>query len=114
MWDARETQSKCGYSKISVSLNTVAFIVFQVQCTKPDCRKWRQLTKEIQLTASLAATYRCGMKFNNIKVNGEIKESQPANHKRYFKFVSVMITLCLCLQSEGPDQCSQPEDLVSW
>lgn len=40
----------------------------QVQCTKPECRKWRQLTKEIQLTASLAATYRCGMKFNNIKV----------------------------------------------
>ncbi|XP_008291113.1 lysine-specific histone demethylase 1B [Stegastes partitus] len=53
---------------------------FWVQCTKPDCRKWRQLTKEIQLTASLAASYRCGMKFNNIK-------------------------------SEGPDQCSQPEDL---
>ncbi|KAK5602237.1 Lysine-specific histone demethylase 1B [Crenichthys baileyi] len=53
---------------------------FWVQCTKPDCRKWRQLTKEIQLTASLAATYRCGMKVNNIK-------------------------------SEGPDQCSQPEDL---
>uniref|UniRef100_A0A3Q1EZ62 [histone-H3]-N(6),N(6)-dimethyl-L-lysine(4) FAD-dependent demethylase n=1 Tax=Acanthochromis polyacanthus TaxID=80966 RepID=A0A3Q1EZ62_9TELE len=41
---------------------------FWVQCTKPDCRKWRQLTKEIQLTASLAASYRCGMKFNNIKV----------------------------------------------
>lgn len=41
----------------------------QVQCTKPECRKWRQLTKEIQLTASLAATYRCGMKFNNIKVD---------------------------------------------
>uniref|UniRef100_A0A672IRF9 CW-type domain-containing protein n=1 Tax=Salarias fasciatus TaxID=181472 RepID=A0A672IRF9_SALFA len=53
---------------------------FWVQCTKPDCRKWRQLTKEIQLTASLAATYRCGMKVNNIK-------------------------------TEGPDQCSQPEDL---
>uniref|UniRef100_A0A8C5E9H5 [histone-H3]-N(6),N(6)-dimethyl-L-lysine(4) FAD-dependent demethylase n=1 Tax=Gouania willdenowi TaxID=441366 RepID=A0A8C5E9H5_GOUWI len=53
---------------------------YWVQCTKPDCRKWRQLTKEIQLTASLAATYRCGMKFNNIK-------------------------------TEGPDHCSQPEDL---
>uniref|UniRef100_A0A3B5PW19 Lysine demethylase 1B n=1 Tax=Xiphophorus maculatus TaxID=8083 RepID=A0A3B5PW19_XIPMA len=53
---------------------------FWVQCTKPDCRKWRQLTKEIQLTASLAAAYRCGMKVNNIKI-------------------------------EGPDQCSQPEDL---
>uniref|UniRef100_A0A3P8VET1 [histone-H3]-N(6),N(6)-dimethyl-L-lysine(4) FAD-dependent demethylase n=1 Tax=Cynoglossus semilaevis TaxID=244447 RepID=A0A3P8VET1_CYNSE len=55
---------------------------FWVQCTKPECRKWRQLTKEIQLTASLAATYRCGMKFNNIKV-----------------------------KIEGPDHCSQPEDL---
>uniref|UniRef100_A0AAR2LAQ8 [histone-H3]-N(6),N(6)-dimethyl-L-lysine(4) FAD-dependent demethylase n=1 Tax=Pygocentrus nattereri TaxID=42514 RepID=A0AAR2LAQ8_PYGNA len=53
---------------------------YWVQCTRPDCGKWRQLTKEIQLTASLAATYRCGMKLNNIK-------------------------------SEGPDQCSQPEDM---
>uniref|UniRef100_A0A3Q3WJ00 [histone-H3]-N(6),N(6)-dimethyl-L-lysine(4) FAD-dependent demethylase n=1 Tax=Mola mola TaxID=94237 RepID=A0A3Q3WJ00_MOLML len=53
---------------------------FWVQCIKPECRKWRQLTKEIQLTVSLAANYRCGMKFNNIK-------------------------------SEGPDQCSQPEDM---
>uniref|UniRef100_A0A8C7Y4U1 [histone-H3]-N(6),N(6)-dimethyl-L-lysine(4) FAD-dependent demethylase n=1 Tax=Oryzias sinensis TaxID=183150 RepID=A0A8C7Y4U1_9TELE len=53
---------------------------FWVQCTKPDCRKWRQLTKEAQLTPALAETYRCGMKYNNIK-------------------------------SEGPDQCSQPEDL---
>ncbi|KAF7702392.1 lysine-specific histone demethylase 1B isoform X1 [Silurus meridionalis] len=53
---------------------------YWVQCTKPDCGKWRQLTKDIQLTASLAATYRCGMKLNNVK-------------------------------NEGPDQCSQPEDL---
>lgn len=53
---------------------------YWVRCTKPDCGKWRQLTKEIQLTAFLAATYRCGMKFNNIK-------------------------------TEGPDQCSLPEDL---
>uniref|UniRef100_A0A3Q3D6Z0 Lysine demethylase 1B n=1 Tax=Hippocampus comes TaxID=109280 RepID=A0A3Q3D6Z0_HIPCM len=44
---------------------------YWVQCTKPDCRKWRQLTKEIQLTPSLAATYRCGMKFNNVKVKPE-------------------------------------------
>ncbi|KAG8004905.1 Lysine-specific histone demethylase 1B, partial [Nibea albiflora] len=48
---------------------------FWVQCTKPDCRKWRQLTKEIQLTASLAATYRCGMKFNNIKRVAEVTDS---------------------------------------
>ncbi|KAK3526362.1 hypothetical protein QTP70_025155 [Hemibagrus guttatus] len=53
---------------------------YWVQCTKPDCGKWRQLTKDIQLTASLASTYRCGMKLNNIK-------------------------------NEGPDQCSQPEDM---
>uniref|UniRef100_A0A8B9HYZ2 Lysine demethylase 1B n=1 Tax=Astyanax mexicanus TaxID=7994 RepID=A0A8B9HYZ2_ASTMX len=53
---------------------------YWVQCTKPDCGKWRQLTKDIQLTASLAASYRCGMKLNNVK-------------------------------TEGPDQCSQPEDM---
>uniref|UniRef100_A0A669F8D0 Lysine demethylase 1B n=1 Tax=Oreochromis niloticus TaxID=8128 RepID=A0A669F8D0_ORENI len=50
---------------------------YWVQCTKPDCRKWRQLTKEIQLTASLAATYRCGMKFNNIKSEEPDQCSQP-------------------------------------
>ncbi|MEQ2218605.1 hypothetical protein XENOCAPTIV_005562 [Xenoophorus captivus] len=44
-------------------------------CTKPDCRKWRQLTKEIQLTASLAATYRCGLKVNNIKRVAEVSDS---------------------------------------
>ncbi|XP_066572012.1 lysine-specific histone demethylase 2 isoform X1 [Amia ocellicauda] len=53
---------------------------YWVQCIKPGCGKWRQLTKDIQLTSSLAATYRCGMKTNNVK-------------------------------SEGPDQCSQPEDM---
>uniref|UniRef100_W5MFG8 [histone-H3]-N(6),N(6)-dimethyl-L-lysine(4) FAD-dependent demethylase n=3 Tax=Lepisosteus oculatus TaxID=7918 RepID=W5MFG8_LEPOC len=53
---------------------------YWVQCTRPDCGKWRQLTKEIQLTSTLAMTYRCGMKFNNVK-------------------------------NEGPDQCTQPEDM---
>uniref|UniRef100_A0A6Q2Y355 CW-type domain-containing protein n=1 Tax=Esox lucius TaxID=8010 RepID=A0A6Q2Y355_ESOLU len=43
---------------------------YWVQCTKSDCGKWRQLTKDIQLTASLASTYRCGMKFNNVKTEG--------------------------------------------
>ncbi|XP_045151689.1 lysine-specific histone demethylase 1B [Echinops telfairi] len=37
---------------------------YWVQCTKPECRKWRQLTKEIQLTSHIARTYRCGMKPN--------------------------------------------------
>ncbi|XP_006860854.1 PREDICTED: lysine-specific histone demethylase 1B [Chrysochloris asiatica] len=37
---------------------------YWVQCTKPECRKWRQLTKEIQLTPHIAKTYRCGMKPN--------------------------------------------------
>ncbi|XP_063488300.1 lysine-specific histone demethylase 2 isoform X11 [Symphalangus syndactylus] len=37
---------------------------YWVQCTKPECRKWRQLTKEIQLTPQIAKTYRCGMKPN--------------------------------------------------
>uniref|UniRef100_A0A3Q4HN13 [histone-H3]-N(6),N(6)-dimethyl-L-lysine(4) FAD-dependent demethylase n=1 Tax=Neolamprologus brichardi TaxID=32507 RepID=A0A3Q4HN13_NEOBR len=50
---------------------------YWAQCTKPDCRKWRQLTKEIQLTASLAAAYRCGMKFNNIKSEEPDQCSQP-------------------------------------
>uniref|UniRef100_A0A8C5A4B4 Lysine demethylase 1B n=1 Tax=Gadus morhua TaxID=8049 RepID=A0A8C5A4B4_GADMO len=33
---------------------------FWVQCTKPACRKWRQLTKEIALTPTMAMSYRCG------------------------------------------------------
>uniref|UniRef100_A0AAY4BVT7 CW-type domain-containing protein n=1 Tax=Denticeps clupeoides TaxID=299321 RepID=A0AAY4BVT7_9TELE len=40
---------------------------YWVQCTKPECGKWRQLNKDIQLTASLAASYRCGMKLNSVK-----------------------------------------------
>ncbi|CAJ0948172.1 unnamed protein product [Ranitomeya imitator] len=39
---------------------------YWVQCTKPECGKWRQLTKEIQLTMQMAKTYRCGMKLNNV------------------------------------------------
>ncbi|XP_073534930.1 lysine-specific histone demethylase 2 isoform X1 [Phyllobates terribilis] len=54
---------------------------YWVQCTKPECGKWRQLTKEIQLTLQMAKTYRCGMKLNNV------------------------------LKAEGSDHCSMPEDL---
>uniref|UniRef100_K7G358 [histone-H3]-N(6),N(6)-dimethyl-L-lysine(4) FAD-dependent demethylase n=1 Tax=Pelodiscus sinensis TaxID=13735 RepID=K7G358_PELSI len=54
---------------------------YWVQCTKPECGKWRQLTKEIQLTSQIAKTYRCGMKLNN------------------------------SAKIEGSDQCSMPEDL---
>ncbi|KAG9479201.1 hypothetical protein GDO78_012724 [Eleutherodactylus coqui] len=54
---------------------------YWVQCTKPECGKWRQLTKEIQLTMQMAKTYRCGMKLNNV------------------------------LKAEGSDHCSLPEDL---
>nr|XP_009937713.1 PREDICTED: lysine-specific histone demethylase 1B isoform X2 [Opisthocomus hoazin] len=54
---------------------------YWVQCTKPDCGKWRQLTKEIQLTPQIAKTYRCGMKLNS------------------------------STKTEGSDQCSMPEDL---
>lgn len=35
---------------------------YWVQCTKPECGKWRQLTKEIHLTIQMAKTYKCGMK----------------------------------------------------
>uniref|UniRef100_A0A5F8HDS1 Lysine demethylase 1B n=1 Tax=Monodelphis domestica TaxID=13616 RepID=A0A5F8HDS1_MONDO len=54
---------------------------YWVQCTKPDCGKWRQLTKEIQLTSQMAQAYRCGTKPN------------------------------ATVKTEGSDQCSQPEDL---
>ncbi|XP_029446598.1 lysine-specific histone demethylase 1B [Rhinatrema bivittatum] len=54
---------------------------YWVQCTKSECGKWRQLTKEIQLTPQMAKTYRCG-----VKPNSSVK-------------------------SEGPDQCSLPEDM---
>ncbi|XP_053571814.1 lysine-specific histone demethylase 2 [Bombina bombina] len=54
---------------------------YWVQCTKPECGKWRQLTKEIQLTPQMARTYRCGMKPNNV------------------------------IKVEGLDPCSIPEDL---
>ncbi|XP_053323020.1 lysine-specific histone demethylase 2 [Spea bombifrons] len=54
---------------------------YWVQCTKPECGKWRQLTKEIQLTTQMAKMYRCGMKLNN------------------------------SVKMEGTDQCSMPEDL---
>nr|XP_055118729.1 lysine-specific histone demethylase 2 isoform X4 [Symphalangus syndactylus] len=54
---------------------------YWVQCTKPECRKWRQLTKEIQLTPQIAKTYRCGMKPNT------------------------------AIKPETSDHCSLPEDL---
>ncbi|XP_034285126.1 lysine-specific histone demethylase 2 isoform X2 [Pantherophis guttatus] len=54
---------------------------YWVQCTKAECGKWRQLTKEIQLTSQIAKAYRCGMKLNN------------------------------SAKVEGSDQCAMPEDL---
>uniref|UniRef100_A0A8C0N828 Lysine demethylase 1B n=2 Tax=Canis lupus familiaris TaxID=9615 RepID=A0A8C0N828_CANLF len=54
---------------------------YWVQCTKPECRKWRQLTKEIHLTPHIARTYRCGMKSNTT------------------------------VKPETSDHCSLPEDL---
>ncbi|XP_034841635.1 lysine-specific histone demethylase 1B isoform X3 [Mirounga leonina] len=54
---------------------------YWVQCTKPECRKWRQLTKEIHLTPQIARTYRCGMKLNTT------------------------------IKPETSDHCSLPEDL---
>ncbi|ELV12072.1 Lysine-specific histone demethylase 1B [Tupaia chinensis] len=52
---------------------------YWVQCTKPECRKWRQLTKEIQLTPQTARTYRCGM-----KPNTAVKRvSEVSNHWWY-------------------------------
>ncbi|XP_067281511.1 lysine-specific histone demethylase 2 isoform X2 [Pseudorasbora parva] len=50
---------------------------YWVQCTKADCRKWRQLSKETQLTATLASSYRCGMKIHSVKIEGCDACSQP-------------------------------------
>ncbi|XP_072366351.1 lysine-specific histone demethylase 2 [Scyliorhinus torazame] len=37
-------------------------VPYWVQCTKQDCAKWRQLTRDIQMTTASAKIYRCGMK----------------------------------------------------
>ncbi|XP_078395405.1 lysine-specific histone demethylase 2 isoform X6 [Cetorhinus maximus] len=37
-------------------------VPYWVQCTKQDCAKWRQLTRDVQMTTASAKTYRCGMK----------------------------------------------------
>uniref|UniRef100_A0A8C2JPZ6 Lysine demethylase 1B n=1 Tax=Cyprinus carpio TaxID=7962 RepID=A0A8C2JPZ6_CYPCA len=58
---------------------------YWVQCTNADCRKWRQLSKETQLTAALASSYRCGMKLSSVTVS-----SAPLT---------------------GSDACAQPEDV---
>lgn len=66
--------------------------VSQVQCTNAnaDCGKWRQLSKETQLTAALASSYRCGMKLNSVKVS-----SAPL--MRSSRSVSRSLTpVCLC------------------
>uniref|UniRef100_A0A671MBB0 [histone-H3]-N(6),N(6)-dimethyl-L-lysine(4) FAD-dependent demethylase n=1 Tax=Sinocyclocheilus anshuiensis TaxID=1608454 RepID=A0A671MBB0_9TELE len=50
---------------------------YWVQCTKADCGKWRQLSKDTHLSATLASSYRCGMKLNSSKVEGSDACSQP-------------------------------------
>ncbi|XP_052388842.1 lysine-specific histone demethylase 2 [Carassius gibelio] len=50
---------------------------YWVQCTKADCGKWRQLSKDTHLSAALASSYRCGMKLNSVKVEGSDACSQP-------------------------------------
>uniref|UniRef100_A0A9J7X3V1 CW-type domain-containing protein n=1 Tax=Cyprinus carpio carpio TaxID=630221 RepID=A0A9J7X3V1_CYPCA len=50
---------------------------YWVQCTNADCRKWRQLSKETQLTAALASSYRCGMKLSSVTVEGSDACAQP-------------------------------------
>ncbi|XP_008566695.1 PREDICTED: lysine-specific histone demethylase 1B isoform X3 [Galeopterus variegatus] len=65
---------------------------YWVQCIKPECRKWRQLTKEIQLTPQIAKTYRCGMKPNtavkpetsdHCSLPEDLRVSEVANHWWY-------------------------------
>ncbi|XP_039520072.1 lysine-specific histone demethylase 1B isoform X1 [Pimephales promelas] len=50
---------------------------YWVQCSKADCGRWRQLSKESVLTAALASSYRCGMKNNSVKSEGSDACSQP-------------------------------------
>ncbi|KAK2508789.1 hypothetical protein MC885_021142, partial [Smutsia gigantea] len=60
---------------------------YWVQCTKPECRKWRQLTKEIQLTPQIAKTYRCGMKPNPAaKEKGKCLPSLEMFRQRFRQF----------------------------
>lgn len=74
----------------TVYANISFLLYFQVQCTKPECGKWRQLTKEIQLTSQIAKTYRCGMKLNNsTKV-----PSTPTNSANDL-YVYRQLTFCL-------------------
>uniref|UniRef100_A0A8C0QYL0 Lysine demethylase 1B n=1 Tax=Canis lupus dingo TaxID=286419 RepID=A0A8C0QYL0_CANLU len=65
---------------------------YWVQCTKPECRKWRQLTKEIHLTPHIARTYRCGMKSNttvkpetsdHCSLPEDLRVSEVSNHWWY-------------------------------
>uniref|UniRef100_A0A672LW59 Lysine demethylase 1B n=1 Tax=Sinocyclocheilus grahami TaxID=75366 RepID=A0A672LW59_SINGR len=50
---------------------------YWVQCTKADCGKWRQLSKDTHLSAALASSYCCGMKLSSSKVEGSDACSQP-------------------------------------
>lgn len=56
-------------SRLFSAVSRVSACVSQVQCTKADCGKWRQLSKETHLSAALASSYRCGMKLNSVKVS---------------------------------------------
>ncbi|XP_014681007.1 PREDICTED: lysine-specific histone demethylase 1B-like isoform X2 [Priapulus caudatus] len=42
---------------------------YWVQCTKPDCTKWRQLSREVEITVEFIQSYYCGKKINGKKEN---------------------------------------------
>ena len=46
------------------------FLPYWVRCTKPQCGKWRQLSRETDFTADLIANYVCGST-NKVNVTNE-------------------------------------------
>uniref|UniRef100_A0A4W3HST3 Lysine demethylase 1B n=1 Tax=Callorhinchus milii TaxID=7868 RepID=A0A4W3HST3_CALMI len=78
---------------------------YWVQCTKHDCGKWRQLTRDIQITAELAKTYRCGMKtYSTVKTESpdpcslsEDMEVLSAQKCAYHIIVRGLVRIC-CVQ----------------
>ncbi|XP_074003049.1 lysine-specific histone demethylase 2 isoform X4 [Numenius arquata] len=97
---------------------------YWVQCTKPDCGKWRQLTKEIQLTPQIAKTYRCGMKLNNstkealtpqkcihhIIVRGLVRIRCVREMERILYFMTRKGLINTGILSVSPDQCLLPKE----
>lgn len=47
---------------------TDCLVPYWVQCTVPECKKWRQLSKDLDLKPSFIDKYVCGMTGAGVKV----------------------------------------------